>query len=72
MGKSDKSIRGKNEASTKRVVSERLVVQIDSSKWIPASFKVSPDSRRVTYVSEIGRNRFAVVLDGKEGGNMMA
>jgi uncharacterized RDD family membrane protein YckC/Tol biopolymer transport system component len=47
-------------------LSERLVVQIDFSSWIQEHFTVSPDSRRVAYVAQLGDKVF-VVVDGKEG-----
>ncbi len=51
-----------------RVASERLIagVPVPSWLWIPESFKVSPDNRRVAYVAGAG-NRMFVVVDGKEG-----
>jgi hypothetical protein len=48
------------------VLSERLVVQIDFSSWIPESFTVSPDSKRVAYGAGMG-DKQVVVVDGKEG-----
>ena len=54
------------EKSSNRVVSERLVVQIDFSSWIRESFKVSPDSKRVAYVVQEDNKGF-VVVDGKKG-----
>ncbi len=46
--------------------SERLVAQIDFFSWIPESFKVSPDSKRVAYAAQVGK-KWLVVVDGKEG-----
>jgi len=54
------------EKSLNRVVSERLVVQIDTFLWIGESFKVSPDSKHVAYAAEVGSKQF-VVIDGEEG-----
>ncbi|MCS7216069.1 MAG: hypothetical protein NZ826_08025 [Thermodesulfovibrio sp.] len=54
------------EKYLKRIVSERLIAQIDFSSWIKESFKVSPDSKRVAYVAGAG-NKWFVVIDGKEG-----
>ncbi len=48
------------------VISERLIVKIDPSSWIQESSKVSPDSKRVTYVAREGNKLFAVV-DREEG-----
>ena len=53
------------EKSTKRIVSERFIVQIDFSSWIQKPFRVSPDSRRVAYMARVG-NKWFVVVDGKE------
>ena len=47
-------------------VSERLVVKVDFSSWIPASLKISPDSKRVAYVAMEKEKQF-VVVDGEEG-----
>jgi hypothetical protein len=52
-----------------RVVSERFIGQVHSS-GIPASLRISPDSKRVAYVA-VRRSLFAgekkfVVVDGKE------
>jgi len=52
-------------ASCDRVISERLIVQVVLSSWKLGSFKVSPDSKRVAYVSIEGNKQF-VVVDGKE------
>ena len=53
------------EKSANRIVSERLIGQIDFSSWIKKSFKVSPDSKRVAYAAKVGSKWF-VVVDGKE------
>ncbi len=47
------------------MLSERLVVQIDVSSWIPETLTVSPDSQRVAYGAQVGNKQF-VVADGKE------
>ena len=54
------------EKSPKRVLSERLIAQIDFSSWIQRSFTVSPDSQRVAYGAIVGDKQF-VVVDGEEG-----
>ena len=52
--------------SSNRIVSERPVAQIDVSSWIPKSFRVSPDSKRVVCAAQVGNKQF-VVVDGNEG-----
>jgi hypothetical protein len=52
--------------SSNRVVSERLIAEIDFSSWIPKTFEVSPDSKRVAYVAKAG-DKQVVVVDGEEG-----
>ena len=52
--------------SSNGVVSETFVVKIDSSSWVPKSFKVSPDSRHVVYIAKVD-HKWSVVRDGKEG-----
>jgi len=47
------------------IASQRLIVEIDVSSWIPESLKVSPDSKRVAYVAGVG-NKWLVVVDGEE------
>lgn|GEM_PF-1342408 len=47
-----------------RKISERLVTQIDFSCLFD-SFKMSSDSRHVTFVAKSG-NKWFVVVDGKE------
>jgi hypothetical protein len=59
------------EKSSNRVVSERFIVKIDSSSWVPKSFRVSPDSKHVVYVAKVGR-KWSVVIDGKEGKQYVA
>ena len=54
------------EEYSNRVVSEKLIAQIDPSSWMRESFKVSPDSKRVAYVTQVGDKQF-VVVNGKEG-----
>jgi len=49
------------EKSLRREVSERFIVQIDSSSSVGGSFKVSSDGKRVAYEG----NKWFVVMDGK-------
>jgi hypothetical protein len=49
-----------------RIVSERFIVEIDRSSWIPESLTVSPDGRRVAYMDKESGTQF-VVVDGTEG-----
>ena len=62
-----------------RVVSERLIAQIDFFSWIGDSFTVSPDNKRVACGARMGKlgdfltdkwfsNKCSVVVDGKEEG----
>jgi hypothetical protein len=39
---------------TNRVGSEKLIAQIDFSSWIPESYTVSPDNKRLTFVASVG------------------
>jgi hypothetical protein len=49
-----------------RVVSERLIVNIDFSAWMGGSFfQISPDNKRVAYAARVGTKQF-VVVDGNE------
>jgi len=50
--------------SLNRVVSERLIVQIDFSSWIPQTF--STDSKCLAYAAKLADKMF-IVVDGKEG-----
>ena len=52
------------EKSSNRIVSEKLIAKFHPS-GIPASFKVSPDSKRIAYVAGEG-SKWRVVVDGKE------
>jgi len=52
--------------SLERIVSERLIVQIDVSSWISESFIASADGKRVAYVAKEADKQF-VVIDGQEG-----
>jgi len=54
-----------HEAFLKRKVSERFIVQIALPLWAFSPFQVSPDSKRVAYVAQLGKKWF-VVVDGKE------
>jgi Tol biopolymer transport system component len=53
------------EKSSSAGISEKLIVHIEPASWVPGSFKVSPDSRRIAYVIKVWEKR-AVVIDGKE------
>src|SRR3990172_3858051 len=54
------------EISPDRVVAERLITKINFLLLIKESTKVSPDSKRVAYLSGLGNKRFVFVVDGKE------
>jgi Tol biopolymer transport system component len=45
---------------------EKLVAPIDSSIWLPDTFRISPDMKRVAYVAQVNDQEF-VVVDGIEG-----
>jgi len=54
-----------------RILSEKVIMEIDRSSWIPESLTADPNSRRAAYVvkeydSEEGHRQF-VVVDGIEG-----
>ena len=49
--------------SFKRIVKEKIIASLDSSTFMPDSFAVSPDGRRMAYVEKIG-NKQVVVVDG--------
>jgi hypothetical protein len=34
-----------------RVADEKLVAQIDFSSWLPETFRVSPDNKRIAYIT---------------------
>jgi hypothetical protein len=46
-------------------VSKRLIAEISDSTILNSTFTVSPDSKRLVYVSAVGNKR-SVVVDGKE------
>lgn len=52
------------EKTPNRIVTERLITKIHPS-WIRETLKVSPDNKRVGYVTQVGNKKFLVV-DGKE------
>jgi hypothetical protein len=60
------------EKSPNRIVSEKLIAQIDFSSWGgQESLKISPDSKRVAYAARAGQilglgGKWFVVVDGKE------
>ena len=54
------------EESFERIVSEKLIAQIDFSSWDPDTFKISADCRRVAYVAETG-DKQVVVVNGESG-----
>lgn len=49
------------EESPKRMTTKTLIAQIDSSSWVKETFKVSPDSKHVAYVAQVGNKQFLVV-----------
>jgi len=49
-----------------RKAAERLIAPIDSSSWVPDTFKISPDRKRVAYAAQIDDKQL-VVLDGIDG-----
>jgi len=49
-----------------REAAERLIAPIDSSIWLPDTFRISPDGKRVAYVAQIDDQQF-VIVDGIEG-----
>ncbi len=54
------------DANVSRAASETLIADIDFSSRFPDSFRVSPNGRRVAYLTQAGDKQSAVV-DGKEG-----
>jgi hypothetical protein len=54
------------EGFSKKISSKTLVVQIDTTSWVPETLIVSRDSRHVVYGEVIGNNQL-VVVDGKKG-----
>ena len=54
-----------DKASSKRKASEKLIANVDFSKWIKATFKTSPDNRHIAYVTKEGNKAF-VTVDGKK------
>jgi hypothetical protein len=49
-----------------RATSEELVAPVNSSIWLPDTFKMSPDRKRAAYVAQIDNEQF-VIVDGIEG-----
>jgi len=49
-----------------REAAERLIAPIDSSIWLPDTFRISPDRKRVAYAAQIDDKQL-VVLDGIDG-----
>jgi len=49
-----------------RVADEKLVAQIDFSSWLPETFRVSPDNKRIAYITQMNGKQL-VVVDGIEG-----
>ena len=45
---------------------EKLVAPIDSSIWLPDTFRVSPDRKRTAYVGQVDDKQF-VIVDGIDG-----
>jgi hypothetical protein len=54
------------ELYSDRTVYEKLMAQINSSTWLPETFKVSADNKRIAYIVQVG-NEQLVVVDGIEG-----
>ena len=52
------------EDSSPEKETERLIAHIDFSLWIPKSFRVSPDSAHVAYVTG-ANNKQRVVVDSR-------
>ena len=53
------------EEVSRKVASEKVIGEVGSSRMFHKSFRVSPDSRRVTYITRAG-NKSVVVVDGKK------
>ncbi len=47
-------------------MSKVLITQVDFSSWIRATFRISPDNRRVAFAARTGHKRL-VVVDGENG-----
>jgi len=54
------------EKITRKIVSEKLIAQMDWLTMKIKTFAVSPDSKRVAYGGKIGY-KWLVVVDGNEG-----
>ncbi|MDK1032441.1 MAG: hypothetical protein QGD94_10575 [Planctomycetia bacterium] len=62
----EKSQRQADDGLSRKIVSERAICQINFRSWLPSTFTVSPDNKRVAFV-DIVEGKAAAVVDGKAG-----